>query len=91
MEKLDSSGVLNPDNLADISRILEKSKGTCFKRWKIDKYMKVTEFVKKLRFAESKLIPAKDMITYETFTQESCSEYFNLVYSSFWGTEDSTK
>ena len=53
--------------------------------------MKVTEFVKKLRFSESKLIPAKDMITYETFTQESCSEYFNLVYSSFWGTEDSTK
>ena len=49
---LDIDGVLKPNNLVDIFRILEESKDTCFQIWEVDKYHKVTEFVNQLRMTD---------------------------------------
>ena len=57
----------------------------------MEKYRKVAEFVKQLRVADSELIPTKGRSTYETLTQEACSEYFNLVDSNLWEYKSNTK
>ena len=57
----------------------------------MEKYRKVAEFVKQLRVADSELIPTKGRSTYETLTQEACSEYFNLFGSNYWEPEANTK
>ena len=35
---------------------------------------------------DSEFFPPKDRINYETLTQESWSEYYNLIGSNFWDT-----
>ena len=47
------TGALKPEHLEDISRILEEYKETLFNIWVMDKYKKVTEFVKQLRVTYS--------------------------------------
>ena len=56
-EILDSAGELNPDNLDEIYRILEDSKDSRFHILEINKYRKVTYFVKFLMVIDPELIP----------------------------------
>ena len=81
---MDSAEEVKTDHLEDISRIREEYKDTSLQIWDIDKYKKVTEFVKQLRVTDSELIPSKDMITYEIIIKEKCCEYFNLINSNLW-------
>ena len=88
---MDIDRALSPEHLVDISRTLEESKDTRFWIWKIEKYCKVADFLNQLRVANSELITSKDIITYETLTQEACSEYFNLLYSNLLYPASNTK
>ena len=70
-ERLDSDGEFKTENLEYITRIFEDTSDSRFRLWDIQKYKKVTEFIKKLCVCDMDVISKEDLITYESLVQEA--------------------
>ena len=62
-ERLESAGALKPEHPGYITRIFEDTSDSRFCLWDIQKYKKVTEFIKKLRVYDMDVILQEDLIT----------------------------
>ena len=83
-ERLESAGAIKTEHLGYINRIFEDTSDSRFCLWDIQKYKKVTEFIKKLCVCDMDVISQEDLKTYESFVQEATLEYRNLVDSMQW-------
>ena len=83
-ERLESAGAFKPDHLGYIPRIFEDNYDSIFHMWDIQKYKKVTDFIKTLCVCDMDVISQDELITYESLVQEATQEYRNLLDSKRW-------
>ena len=70
-ERLESARGFKPEHLGYITRIFEYTSDSIFRLWGIQKYKKVTDFIKKLCVCDIDVISQEDLITYESLVQKA--------------------
>ena len=83
-ERHESSGAFKNEQPEYITHIFEDTFDSRYRLWKIHKYKKVTEFIKKLNACDMYVISPEYIINYESLVQEATRGHRGIVDSKRW-------